>query len=318
MRDESVTPRPLPPFAPDTQLNVEPLTSTFIPGEYLPLTTSFDFLMRSLTQTKAERISRHLWFGGPPGRFRSLHQQHALHRTILPCEDPGLHLIWAKDSVWFKPLPPCLTNYEFFTEYICPSPELYRLACGFLFSYTNLIRWYSDYQIAKDKGFIREDVSWEQWQKFRLSLKEFFESHPEVIHTRYQYGDLRLSRLNFVYLCKFMELNGYHNIHTKYGGYFSTYFASAILVFAFASVTLTAMQVAISVPSIKIPSDLVVTSYRFSIAVLIAVVGIVVSLMALFIPIVLADLRKGLLADVRLARKLRLEGLRATTMASKA
>jgi len=299
-----------PPFPVEKRLDSTPLTQGVIPGEFIPLSKSSAFLNQSLAQPKAEKISRHLWFAGPPGRFRTLHQQHALRRTIIPCEEPALHLIWHANIIWIKPLSPSLTNYEFFEEYVCQSPELYYLACGYLYSYTHLIRYYSDYRIAKEKGLLRDDISWQAWQSFRLSLDSFFEQHPEYIHTRYHYGDLRLSRLNFVH--RLGNFRGYHNVYTHYGPYFSTYFASAIVIFAFASVTLTAMQVALTVPPSDIPMYLAITSYRFSIAIIVAVAVIVISLTLIFIPIVALDFKKGFLANLKLAHKLRQHKCRMT------
>jgi hypothetical protein len=299
--------RLFPPFPSNNQLDSTPLTDSVIPGEYVPVSQASTFLRRGLDQTQAEKIQRHLWFGGPPGRFRTLHYQEVLLRKIVPCEESSLHLIWNSNVIWIKPLPPCLTNYEFFKEHICNSPDLYILACGFLFSYSHLIRYYSDFRLAKEKGLFRDDITWIQWQSFRLSIDAFLKEYPQFIHRRYQYGDLRLSRLNFVYFCKFMVFSGYHNAYTHYGPYFSSYFASAIIIFAFASVTLAAMQVALAAPSIDIPDDLAVTSYRFSIAILVSVAVIMVGLTFVFIPIVISDLRKGLLADAKLAHKLKLD-----------
>lgn len=295
-----------PPFSLETQLNNESLDSSLIPGEYIPLTTASEFLHTSLNQEKANAIFRHLWFAGTPRNFRTLHEQHVFRRNIVPSEDPGLHLIWFNESIYMKPLPPCLMNYDFFQQYICTSESLFSLACGLLYSYTHLVRYESDFRIAMKMGLIRvPDLTWKKWQAYRLELKSFLDTRPSIIDKRYRYGELRLSRLNAIYTLKFGQFIGYHNSYTQYAPYFSKYFTAAILIFAFASVALNAMQVATQQNTLDIPPTLATTCYRFSIAILIAVIVITVALTMVFIPIVIYDLRSGLIANKKLARDLR-------------
>src|SRR5437667_3423709 len=176
-----------PPFSLSAQLNSEPINSV-IPGEYINITTATTFLITSLTQEKANAIFQHLWFAGKPQNFRALHEQHVFRRAIIACEEPSLHMIWHNDVIYIKPLPPCLTNYEFFKQHVCPNDEVFRLACGFLYSYTLSVRFESDFRIATKAGLIREsNLTWEKWQQFRLSAKAFFDANPNVIDKRYRY-----------------------------------------------------------------------------------------------------------------------------------
>jgi hypothetical protein len=298
-----------PPFPPDVQLNCESLSCSLIPGEYTPIEDSSRFLKMSLSQAKANEIFGHLWFAGTPGRFRAFHEEYVFRRNIIPCEDPNLHLVWFSDAIYSKPLPPCITNYEFFKERICPDKTLFSLACGLLFSYTNLVRHESDFRIAVRLGLLRSnydhDLTWERWQAFRMVLKPFFASHPASYDKRYKYGELRLTRLNFVYALKLRYLQGYHNVYTQYGPYFSRYFAGAILIFAFASVSLGAMQVMLQAPPPNLSPTLVTTTYRFSVAILVSVVSIVFFIGAIFVPIVTYDLWTGVIGNKRLAKEIR-------------
>ena len=294
-----------PPFPENVQLNNEPC-DTLIPGEYTPIATSPTFLLTSLTQAKTKAIFRHLWCAGTPGNFRALHEQHVLRRTIIPCEDPSLHLIWFNEAIYMKPLPPCLTNYEFFKAYICPSEELFSLACGLLYSYIHLIRYESDFRIARNGGLLREaNLTWEEWQRFRLSVHSFLDTNPSTIDKRYLYGELRLDRLNVIHSLKFLEFRGYFNTFTRYSPFLSRYFSAAFLVFAFATVSLNAMQVAIQQSSPTVSPSFANTCYRFSIVILIAVLLITLFLTALVVPIVVFDLRSGLISNKKLARELR-------------
>lgn len=295
----------VPPFPEETQLNDE-LCDTFIPGEYNPIASTPTFLVSSLTQAKANALFRCLWFAGTPGNFRALHEQHVFRRTIIPSEDPSLHLVWFNDAIYMKPLPPCLTNYEFFKDFVCHSEKLFPLACGLLYSYTHLIRYESDFRIAMNTGLLRgTKLTWERWQRFRLSVKSFLDKNPFTIDERYRYGELRLDRLNFIHSLKFLEFRGYFNTFTCYSPYLSRYFSAAFLIFAFAAVSLNAMQVAIQQTSPTISPTFANTCYRFSIAILIAVLLIAVFLTALVVPIVVFDLRSGLISNKKLARDLR-------------
>jgi hypothetical protein len=146
-------------------------------------------------------------------------------------------------------------------------------------------------------------MKWEDWQKFRLSLDDYLGKHPYFIDKRYRYGEFRLSRLNVIYSLKFLKPAGYHNSYMRYAPYFSRYFGAAILVFA--SVTLEAMQVALQAPLQGIPEAFFTTCYRFSIAILVAVVVLITLMIVIFIPIVYYDLRSGVIANKKLAKKMR-------------
>lgn len=223
-----------------------------------------------------------------------------------------MHLVWFSDAIYIQPLPPCLTNYEFFLQRVCVSAhergsqELFGLACGLLYSYVKLVKHESDFRIAVEKGLLRaEGLTWEKWQKFRLPLKKFFREHSSVIHRRYQYGELRLSRLNAIYFLAFGEVQGYHNVYTRYAPYFGRYFTAAVLIFAFMSVTLNAMQVIMQTFPPNVPSSFVTACYRASIAILFGVGIITAVIAAVFIPVVIVDLRSGLVEDRKMTRDLR-------------
>jgi len=294
---------PPPPFTKATQLNSES-ADPLIPGEYALSRTASEFLKSSLSQSKANAIYNRLWFAGTPGKYLSLHEQAVFARKIIISEEPHLHLVWFKEAIYIKPLPPCLTNFEFFQGYCCTAR--YGEACGLLYSYTHLVRHESDFAIAVKKGLIRGDeITWRAWQAFRTEVKSKLDGKLDVLDRRYEYGELRLSRLNFLYALRCREIKGYHNAYTRYAPYFSRYFTGAILIFAFASVTLTAMQVAIQEPASSVSPAFARTTFRFSVTIVCAVAGIVFTMTALFIPIVVFDVGSGLVVNKRLAREMR-------------
>jgi hypothetical protein len=299
--------RPPPPFDAVVQLNSESLENNLIPGEYLPLPTTPRFLQSCLSQARAKTIFRYIWFAGAPGNYRALHEQRMFQREIVVCEESTLHLVWHDNQMYVKPLPPCLLNHEFWEKYIAVDEETYKLACGFLYSYCRIVRHESDFRIAMEKGLIRGDeISWETWQRWRLSCMGVFEANPDTLDLRYRYGELRLARLNMIYIfhlrLNIPAFNGYHNPHTHYGPIFSPYFAVAVVVFAFASVSLNAMQVAVAT---NVSPTLVTTCYRFSVAILVSVVFLISATAVGLIPVMLLDLRRGLITNKKMAKELR-------------
>lgn len=64
--------------------------------------------------------------------------------------------------------------------------------------------------------------------------------------SRYQFGELRLSRLNFwVTFC--LGHFTYHNVHGYYSAYFARFFGPLLFILAVLSVLLSAIQVALAV-----------------------------------------------------------------------
>lgn len=60
-------------------------------------------------------------------------------------EDPKLHLVWYSDTIYIKPIPQCLLNFEFWRTFLCnpqhakvsdAASHHTRSARGFLRTYT--------------------------------------------------------------------------------------------------------------------------------------------------------------------------------------
>lgn len=323
---ETITlPHQIPPFhrhdALDTSTPETRSGDPLIPGEYLPLSDAQEWLERNLHQNKADRIFNHLWMAGTPKKFDSLSKHRVHGRKVVPAENPNLHLIWVNEVLYIKPLPPCLTNFTFFEESICGNRRVYTLAAGLLHSYCHLVCAESDFRIAIENGLIRatgkEELTWEKWARFRLAVKSYLGNNETLIAKRhYRYGALRLARLNIIYFFRFGRPAGYHNRFTQYLPFFSRYFGAAILIFAFASVTLDAMQLVAQQTTVAVPVPLGEACYRFAVVILIAVASIIGLLIMVFIPIVAHDLSTGLIAARKEASTFR--RLRASSTASEA
>lgn len=220
-------------------------------------------LMLDFSMTDLNDIHQHLWLAGSLGNVNTLHYQHVLLRNIVPSELPRLHLVWFDRTIYIKPLPDRHLN---FSGYPDKGTDLDGLVVGFLRSYCRLIRYPVDLAIAKKSNLISKDVTWEQWAAHRRKI--LFETENSHFNKRYEYGELRLNRLDIIYRLTGRGLT-YFTVHRNYVSYFSQYISLFATVFAFVAIILTAMQVLVTIPNIS--ERLITTSYRFSVAVLVGV-----------------------------------------------
>ena len=223
-------------------------------------------LVSDFSMTRLNDIHQHLWFAGSLGHYGTLHHQRVLLRTIIPSASPRLHLVWHRRIIYIMPLPDCLLNASYYSDIVCKDLELYSSIIGFLRSYCFLIRYPLDLTIAQELHLFHQDVMWKQWIIFREAVLK--ETDASVINKRYEYGELRLHRLNLIYRFTGRGLF-YFTTHREYQTYFGEYFAIFATVFAFVATALTAMQVVIGISTV--PELLILVCYRFSIAVLVGI-----------------------------------------------
>lgn len=175
-------------------------------------------VVNKLDLERLAHIHDWLWVRGLPLPPRALHNQLLLNRGIFVTEWMDMHLVWTTGQMFLKPIPRFLPEPGFWSRYlccrggcgfrdgdvvvcgatgICKCQGLRWRALGFLFSYAALITHESDVRIAQDKHLLPPEVSWPAWRIFVEQLD------TEHIHTqfdlRFQYGELRLSRLNKIY-----------------------------------------------------------------------------------------------------------------------
>lgn len=224
--------------------------------DHVAIPTSYDedFLERELSVRRLNEMHGHLWLCGRPNPPRPLHRQLLLGRDIQITEDADLHLVWMPKRIFIKPLPRWLIETGFGTaRQLLPtytSPRLGELgycARGFLFTYTALISYESDFNIAHDKGLLPGKMTWDEWRM--LSAQIVQEHSYRDINQRYWYGELRLSRLNKVYrVYKGNLLRGYSSIgsYVTYDDLLIDNFAGLAAALAYVVVVLTAMQVGLS------------------------------------------------------------------------
>ena len=219
--------------------------------------------MADFSTPELNNIHSHLWIAGSPGNINPLHHQQVLLRKIIPSEQARLHLVWFDRNIYVKPLPDNLLDIN---RYPDTSFDSSGSITGFLRSYCSLICHPIDLVIAKKSHLISEDVTWEQWVAFHGAI--LLKTKDYHVDRRYKYGELRLNRLDIIYRLTGRGLT-YFTVHRNYKTYFAQYFSLFVTVFAFAAVILAAMQVLVAIKDI--PEAVVVTSYRFAVAVLVGV-----------------------------------------------
>jgi hypothetical protein len=232
------------------------LPVVFRSGPTLTLTQSniSTFFMSELQTPRLNIIASYLWLAGSPGCARALHRQILLGREILVTEDPNEHLVWHvwhESRIFVKPLPAFLFQIECWEDILCKERGLFVAACSFLLSYAWLVRYESDLRIAHEKGLLPESITWESWTSFLNDFLQYIDLTCRAgISPRFQYGELRLSRLNKIYrLTSFSWeeiVRGYMTFSTWYKDFFAKNFAWLLAVFATIEVRLSAMQVVAS------------------------------------------------------------------------
>jgi hypothetical protein len=190
------------------------------------------------SQQKLNDIHSHLWSAGSKRNISALHHQKVLCREIVLSERSDLHLVWFDYIIYIKPLPISFLNHNFIDAVVLPDANLYANVLGFLYSYMMLIQHASDLSLAHELGLISKKVEWKPWREFRTAF--LHNISPGRVNKRFEYGELRLARLNYIYRLSFRGLK-YFTTHREYTTYFREYTAAGITLFAFVTVALTAM-----------------------------------------------------------------------------
>ncbi|GAT23101.1 hypothetical protein RIB2604_01702370 [Aspergillus luchuensis] len=237
------------------------------------------YLDFQLLTPKLNRIHHMLWLAGLPRAARPLHRQKLMKRTVILTESPDEHLVWSPGRILIKPVPEYLLDHKFWVRNICPNRELYAAACGLLLSYAWLIAGLIDFRIAKNEHILPNDVKWKTWTKLVQEVLEWKDKNydndnsrnsplpalsdpsvqpqPAIINKRYEFGELRLSRLNYIYRLTpsiFSIRNlvlGFMPGSTWYQEFFERHFSWILAVLVYLSVLLSAMQVGLATDTLQ-------------------------------------------------------------------
>ncbi|KAH7091967.1 hypothetical protein FB567DRAFT_613685 [Paraphoma chrysanthemicola] len=246
------------------------------------------FLCAFFDLSRFNAIRKMLWLIAVHGAPRSLYYQKFLRREIVIAEELDLHLVWAKSRIFIKPLPDFLLNYDFWEAYISCEPQLHRAACGLLYSYCCLIRFDHDLKVAQEHHLVNGKLDYRAWTEFaRTVLPNLDPKDSNTMDARFQYGELRLNRLDTIYRYtpyKFSVLSimqGFpHALTESYVPYMDQY-NSAVSAFGVIVIVLSAFNLSLSARSRSQDPDLQQAAYGFAIFAMIlcaALIGLFIVL----------------------------------------
>ncbi|EPE36375.1 hypothetical protein GLAREA_05713 [Glarea lozoyensis ATCC 20868] len=211
------------------------------------------FLAIEIDVSRLNQIHQHLWMVGQAGPGRPLHQHIVYGRKIACTEQTDLHLLWEDSRLFVKPCPDYLLSYGFWERHLCHKSELWGTAVGLLLSYTWLVQHRSDLRIAHAEGILPESITWERWTAFTASLAQTMEAEGvDNINPRFRYGNLRLSRVNWIYRISARSrtghalINGFFNIYPSYTSFLARNTAPITVAAVYLALILTAMQVGLA------------------------------------------------------------------------
>jgi len=261
-----------------------------IPNTDFPLHHAGKYLQDELGTPELDRVYLHLWLAGlRKENIKALHHQRVLRRDIVLSE--RMHLISRDNIIYIKPIPPCLLHSDFFQTYVCGKRNCEDLAFGFLSSYLFLITHESDLRIANELHLFPKDIEWPDWLTFHqhLTAKVRVESTPylRTFNNRYDFGELRLGRLNLILMLSKARLRGYMRLETTYTEYFQSFWSVVtLLVFAFSTTALSAFQVVMMGP--ETPPAVVFVGFWFAITILV-LLGAVIFFPLLWFLVIFVD-----------------------------
>lgn len=220
-------------------------------------------------------------------RARPLHRYRMMGFDVLYTQQMDLHLLKFSNRLMLKPLPEWILCADFWTKHLCSDLELHESACGFLLSYVWLLVTPLDLKIAHDLALVPSFITWHWWKDF---VKDFLApGHVDIntlaqVNKRYQFGDLRLARINSTYRIRFFYshfVRGYLYGYNRYVVFFQRNFSWILIVFVFFSLVLSAMQVGTGLKELEDNYAFLRASYVFvvfsmvSVVAVLAVVGII-------------------------------------------
>ena len=226
-----------------------------------------EYLKWELNVSRLNDVHKWLWLAGRTMCARPLSKQKMLDREILVTEQVDIHLLWQETRIFIKPLPEFLMDYAFWTKHLCGNEKDYQDACGLLLSYTWLVCYQIDLKIAKDHGLLPDWMTWVDWISFTRAVLDAidYESLSNV-NERYEYGELRLSRVNWIYRLTFRNLmRGYLYRYNRFSVFLSINFAWLAVALLYISVVLSAMQVGLATDQLKGSSRFQNASYGFTV-----------------------------------------------------
>ncbi|GKT49558.1 uncharacterized protein ColSpa_09739 [Colletotrichum spaethianum] len=212
------------------------------------------FLATEFCAEDVDQVADKLWWMSKQDsrNISPLHRQFVKRRTIVITEEPKLHLVWFHDRIFVKPLPRYIGSYDFWRDYLGAEAgsngsgdRVRRAALGFLRTYYHLIKFESDFRVAQEPSLslVPADITWEHFCNFTSGLADI---DDRDVSTRYNYGEIRLTRLNF-YAPILLRKSHFQRVEYQYGPYLARFYVPILFVMGVVSVVLSGLQVIIAV-----------------------------------------------------------------------
>ncbi|KAF1829554.1 hypothetical protein BDW02DRAFT_583597 [Decorospora gaudefroyi] len=252
------------------------------------------FLTDDLDLSRLNKIHTSLWMAGRPMRARPLHRYKMLGMDLVITQQMDLHLLKFSTKLLLKPLPEYLLDHAFWSTYLCADKDLHASACGFLLSWIWLLVSPVDLSMASEQGLVPVWMEWGWWKAF---VKDVIGGGGgggidvntlEGVNKRWQFGDLRLGRINSIYRTRFFFthfVRGYLYGYNRYQLFFQRKFSWILVVVVLLSLVLSAMQVGTGLEQLENNQAFLRGCYVIVVVSMLAVFGVmaVVSLMFLAI-----------------------------------
>ncbi|KXS95563.1 hypothetical protein AC578_5256 [Pseudocercospora eumusae] len=290
-----------PPVQPEASLEdtLPPNFRTKAQTTTTPSLQVLDFLKHDLAIGRLEDALPYLWMVGRPLPPRPLNKQLVLDRKIIPTTDASLHLVWTSRKIFLKPLPECMMLNALYQDlYVKPSEERGHIL-GFLHTYIALVPTKLDFDLAVEHKLMPSSYEWMRWKRL---VHRFLQEYPNNdiyphLHTRYVYGELRLSRLNKVYRFRLGHwLHGYSTLtgHTRYVDLLVDHLSVITASTIYIVVVLNAMQVALSTKILATNMAFQRACYGFAVFSIISPIIAFTVLVGILAAMVVANLQRTL------------------------
>ncbi|KAK8182135.1 hypothetical protein BC567DRAFT_158383 [Phyllosticta citribraziliensis] len=270
------------------------------------------FLKKDFHTPRLDKFTPWLWLVATQDstHISDLTHQIVRGREITVTERPELHLVWHDKRIFIKPIPPFLLSSAFWKACFAKdartegedleAENIHRSLLGFMRSYRFLIQYPSDFALAVQKGLVPPKIDFASFIRFM----EDFDVDDADVSRRFQYGDLRLGRLNFwakFVLGEFSFFKAYGN----YDAYFGRFYGPLLFIFGLLTIMINAIQLGFeSRDGLGTIHDNWRPLYRVGegvcVAILLVICIIAISLLALF---VFMGLRETIFALRHLAKR---------------
>lgn len=267
--------------------------------EVLPIDKPDNFeklLEAELDLRRINDIHGELWMCGRPMNARPLHEQLLQGRRLLVTKRMDLHLLYYSDIIMIKPLPLYLLNEDVWKTYLCKQGDdeittLHQNACGLLLSYTWLIRSVDDFNIAQaefQQKLLPADMTWQEWRRIAMETLDYIDTDALYhVNRRFQFGELRLGRINNIYRLnpRFIFryfVRGYLYNYNRYKPFLQRHVSWLLGVSVLFSLVLSAMQVGSAVDPLKDNPAFNQASYGFVVFSSVLVAGTISFVVIIF------------------------------------